>query len=53
MQEDMEDVDMDEGESSSHPIAMLEACGINNGDVNKLKLCGFHTVESVSRLARE
>ena len=39
---------MDEGESSSHPIAMLEACGINNGDVNKLKLCGFHTVESVA-----
>jgi DNA repair protein RAD51 len=48
MQEDMEDVEMDDHESASHPIAMLEACGINNGDVNKLKLGGFHTVESVA-----
>ena len=43
-----EDVEMEELESSSHPIAMLEAQGINNGDVNKLKTDGFHSVESVA-----
>ncbi len=45
---DQEDVEMEEQESQSHPISMLEENGINNGDVNKLKVGGFHTVESVA-----
>ena len=46
-QED-EDVEMEELGIAAHPIALLEAQGINNGDVNKLKTAGFHTVESVA-----
>ena len=46
-QED-EDVEMEELGIAAHPIALFEAQGINNGDVNKLKTAGFHTVESVA-----
>ena len=46
--QEQEDIEMDEPEAQSHPIAMLEAQGINNGDVNKLKGGGFYTVESVA-----
>ena len=43
-----DDVEMEELGNQSHPISLLEAQGINNGDVNKLKTGGFHTVESVA-----
>ncbi len=52
MDEHQMDVDGEEGAGQQQvagiPVDQLEQHGVNNGDVNKLKAGGFHTVEAVA-----